>query len=59
MKVPMLPIHVVTSKTYAEKLKQARAEGVKEGKAFSTRQIELLLNKRAMKPIRMMDKKKK
>ena len=59
MKVPMLPIPVVTSKTQAEKLKQARAEGVAEGKAFSNRQIEMLLNKRVMKPIRMLANKKK
>lgn len=55
MKIPLLPMHVVTSRQLAAIKEQAESRG----KAFSTRQIEILLNKRAMKPIRMRAKKKK
>jgi hypothetical protein len=53
MKIPLIPIHVVTSKTLEGKLDQARADGVAEGKAFKKRQLEILLNLRVRKPIRL------
>lgn len=55
MKIPVVPIHVVTSKTLREMLDKAEAQG----KAFSKRQIEVLLGRRAIKPIRMLSNKKK
>ena len=58
MKIPVVPIHVVTSKTLGALLRAARDEGVAEGKAFSRRQIEVLLGRRAIKPFKQKDKKK-
>jgi hypothetical protein len=57
MKIPMLPLHIMTSKTIKEKEAAARANGVAEGKAFSNRQIAVLLNPRLRKPIRMISKR--
>lgn len=50
MKVPLLPLHLVTSKTLREKLDAAR----NEGKSFKKRQLEVLLNRRVIKPIRTL-----
>ena len=58
MKMPMLPIHVVTSETLAEVKAKARAEGTAEGKAFSNTQIEMLLYHRTMKPLIVRANKK-
>ena len=59
MTIPVVPVHVVTSKTLTEKLKAARAEGVAEGRNFANRQIEMLLGRRARKPIRLKNNNKK
>lgn len=60
MKIPLLPLHIVTSKTIKEKEDVARADGVAEGKAFSNRQIETLLYNRAMVSFsRMFNRKQK
>lgn len=58
MKIPLLPIHLMTSKTLGEKLRSARDQGVAEGRNFANRQIEMLLG-RPRKPIRLKTKRKK
>ena len=57
MKLPILGVHVVTSKRMEQIKKAARAEGVVEGKRFSDTQISVLLGKRQMKPIRIRPRK--
>lgn len=58
MKIPVVPIHIVTSRTLEEKLRAARDEGVAEGKAFKKKQLEMLLYDKTMKPIRLKAKRK-
>ena len=61
MKVPLIPVHVVTSGRLEQIRAAARAEGVAAGmkaeKKFPAVQIVQLLGK-PRKPIRMIDRKK-
>ena len=58
MKVPLIPLHVVTSRRLAQIRAAARAEGVAAEKKFSAVQIAQLLG-RPRRPIRMISKKRK
>ena len=62
MKIPLLPVHVMTSKRLEQIRAAARAEGVAAGmkaeKKFSAVQIAQLLGK-PRRPIRMIKKKSK
>jgi len=55
MKIPFLPLHVVTSKTLEEKLNDAR----EEVKGFRQTQINKLLSRNAAAPVRIRGGKKK
>ena len=57
MRIPVIGVHIVTSKKMEQIKKTARAEGVAEGKRFSDVQVSMLLGKRIMKPLRIRPRK--
>ena len=58
MKVPLLPLYLVTSKTLDAKLESARTEGRTEARALAARQIEILLYNKTIKGIRPLPRRK-
>jgi hypothetical protein len=59
MKIPLVPIHIVTSKTLEEKLDAAFDSGVIEGRRYGQTQIRKLLSGNATGPVRIRGRKKK
>lgn len=59
MKIPLIPVHVVTSKTLEAKLRSAKDKGIAEGKQYNQTQIRKLLSSNATGPVRLRGRKKK
>ena len=59
MKVPLIPVHVVTSKKLEARLDAAFDSGVIEGKSYGRTQIKKLLSGNATGPVRIKAGKKK
>lgn len=47
MRIPVLKVYVLIEKSLEEKLDDAKAEGIAEGKQFANKQIESLLHRNA------------
>lgn len=58
MKIPFIPLHIVTSGTLIKKMKAAQAKGMTEGKNYSETQIVKLLSDNASGPVRIRGSKK-
>lgn len=58
MKIPFLPLHIVTSGTLDAKLKTARTEGIEETRRFRNKQIAKLLHNNATQPVQLLARRK-